>query len=171
MKDEGLKRIAVIGLPGSGKSTFAGVLGEKLNLPVHHLDRHMFDGRRKIDHEEFLVVKEDLVAGEKWIIEGCSLKTLELRFLRADLVIYMQFSRLLCLWRLLKRVFVYDEKMDESGCLRGINWTLIKYMWNFDRDKREGIENLRVKYPTVKFLIFKKPQELDTFLEQIHSKD
>ena len=34
-----MKRVVIIGLPGSGKSTFAIELGEKLNIPVHHLDK------------------------------------------------------------------------------------------------------------------------------------
>lgn len=40
-------RIAVIGLPGSGKSTFAIQLANILHLPVHHLDKHMFERRTK----------------------------------------------------------------------------------------------------------------------------
>jgi adenylate kinase family enzyme len=48
------KKFALIGLPGSGKSTFAANLGKILQIPVHHLDRHMFepDGKKK-DKQEF----------------------------------------------------------------------------------------------------------------------
>jgi len=52
MEKEKLKRIAVIGLPGSGKSTFATRLGKMLSISVHHLDKHMFDGRTKRDKRE-----------------------------------------------------------------------------------------------------------------------
>ena len=49
MKKNFPKRIAIIGLPGSGKSTFAIELGKVLRVPVHHLDRHMFEpnGKKK----------------------------------------------------------------------------------------------------------------------------
>ena len=53
MKQEITKRIAIIGLPGSGKSTFASKLGRILNIPVHHLDKHMFDGRKKEIEKNF----------------------------------------------------------------------------------------------------------------------
>ncbi|MFW5904155.1 MAG: AAA family ATPase [Candidatus Saliniplasma sp.] len=33
-------KIAIIGSPGSGKSTFAKKLGKKLNIPVYHLDSY-----------------------------------------------------------------------------------------------------------------------------------
>ena len=49
------KKFALIGLPGSGKSTFASKLGRTLGIPIHHLDRHMFepDGKKK-DKQEFI---------------------------------------------------------------------------------------------------------------------
>jgi len=103
MEQEKLKRIAVIGLPGSGKSTFAKRLGKILGVPVHHLDKHMFDGLTKRDKQEFLSIKEALVNEESWIIEGCSFSTLEMRFSRADTVIYFHLPRWLCLWRVLRR--------------------------------------------------------------------
>lgn len=165
MKQEIPRKIAIIGLPGSGKSTFAIKLGKVLNIPVHHLDRHMFDGRKKRDKEEFLVVKKSLLKESSWIIEGCSLTTLEMRFAQADTVIYFDFPRLLCIWRVFKRLFSFDTHLAETGCLNGINWALIKYIWNFNRDKRPGIEELRKRYPNVKFIAFQNSQDLNEFLK------
>lgn len=61
MEKEKLNRIAIIGLPGSGKSIFAVRLRNLLDIPVHHLDKHMFDGKTKRDKQEFLSIKEALV--------------------------------------------------------------------------------------------------------------
>jgi len=171
MEQVKLKRIAVIGLPGSGKSTFAVKLGKILNIPVHHLDKHMFDGTTKRDKLEFLSIKEALVNKESWIIEGCSLSTLEMRFARADTIIYFHLSRSLCIWRVLKRLFTFDKRIANTGCLNGINWTLIKYIWNFDRDKRESIDELRKRYPKVDFSIFRYSQDPDKYLEKINGRD
>ena len=53
MKNTRYKKFALIGLPGSGNSTFASKLGETLDIPVHHLDRHMFEpGGKKRDKND-----------------------------------------------------------------------------------------------------------------------
>lgn len=165
MHEEKLKRIAVIGLPGSGKSTFAVKMGKILNIPVHHLDRHMFEGKTKREKSEFLSIKEELVNKESWIIEGCSISTLEMRFARADTLIYFHLPRWLCIWRVCKRLFTFDEKLADTGCLKGINWALIKYIWNFDRDKRQNIEELRQRYPNVEFILFRHSQDPEKYLK------
>jgi hypothetical protein len=54
--------------------------------------------------------------------------------------------------------------------LNGINWALIKYIWNFDLDKRESIEELRKRYPNVEFLIFRHSQDPDKYLEKLEVK-
>jgi adenylate kinase family enzyme len=159
------KRIAIIGLPGSGKSSFATKLGKILDIPVHHLDKEMFKGGVKRDRDEFLSMKRVLVQEDSWIIEGCSLSTLEMRFARADTVIYMDLPRLLCLWRVCKRVFTFDEYLAETGCLQGVNWTLIKYIWNFDKDKRPAIEELRKRYPDVKFIVFHDVHDAERYIK------
>lgn len=168
MKQEIQKRIAIIGLPGSGKSTFAIKLGKVLNIPVHHLDKHMFDGRKKRKKEEFLAIKEPLLRKNAWVIEGCSFSTLEMRFARANTVIYFDLPRMLCIWRVCKRLFTCDQHFTETGCLNGINWALIKYIWNFNRDKQQSIEKLSKRYPGVEFLVFHRSQNLDEYLEKLN---
>lgn len=167
LKPTNPKRIAIIGLPGSGKSTFAMNLGEILGIPVHHLDKHMFEGTKKRNKNEFLAIKSALLKEDSWIIEGCSLSTLEMRFARADLFIYFNFPRILCLWRLIKRAIFSSSDSDQSGCLKGINWEIIRYTWSFERDKRPGIEELRRRYPQVEFLEFHSPKDVETFLNSV----
>jgi|SRR5579872_4221666 len=164
MKTAKPHRIAIIGIPGSGKSTFATKLGKLLDIPVHHLDKHRFEpnGEKK-DKQEFLSIQKTLIAEDAWIIEGCSFSTYEMRFARADMVIYFHFPRLVCIARVLKRFFIFDKALSETGCLRGINGKLLKYIWNFDKEKRADIEAFRKKYPHVHFCIFKNSQDANNF--------
>lgn len=164
MKNTHPKKFALIGLPGSGKSTFASKLGKILDIPVHHLDRHMFetDGKKR-DKQEFIETQKAMLEETAWIVEGCSFSTFEMRFAKADVLIYFHFSRLVCFWRFFKRLFNYKR---DFGGLRAINWELLKYTWNFDKEKRARIEELREKYPQIDFLIFRSQKDADLFLRQ-----
>lgn len=156
------KRIALIGPPGSGKSTFAVRLSKLLDIPIYHLDRHRFEpGGKKRDYQEFLSLQKALVDKESWIIEGCSFSTFEMRVARADTLIYFHFSCLVCYWRIFKRLFNYKKVY---GGLRVFNWEMLCYIWNFDKEKRARIEELKDKYNTVNFLIFKNQKDADLYL-------
>lgn len=162
-----MKRVAIIGLPGSGKSTLAMHMGNLLGLPVYHLDSYMFEGKKKREKKEFLQRKEAILSKEAWIIEGCSFSTLERRFATADVVIYLDFPRWLCLWRIGKRLLSDSTHLDKTGCLQGLNWPLIAYIWNFTRDKKAAIVALSRKYPAVEFLTFSTPKALSSYLDTL----
>lgn len=87
--------------------------------------------------------------------------------LSSDPKSYFNFPRLLCFWRICKRLLNFSKKTADTGCLKGINWTLIKYIWNFNRDKLKSIELFRKNYPHVDFIIFNYPQEAKKYLEQL----
>jgi adenylate kinase family enzyme len=162
------KRIAIFGLPGSGKSTFADKLAKILRITVHHLDKHYFVAGWQIrQREEFLQTLDTLVSESEWIIEGNSIATLETRFAKADVVIYFAFSRFLCLWRVLKRPFSHDKTILDipEGCSKGISWSLLKYLWTFKKEKREKIEELKAKYPYVDFHTFHSPKCVEEYMQ------
>ncbi len=168
MKQEIPKRFVLIGLPGSGKSTFGAKLGKVLNIPVHHLDRHMFvAGGKKRDRQEFLSIQKAMIDEESWIIEGCSLSTLEMRFAQASTVIYFRFPRLLCVWRVCKRLFFPDKTLRDTadGCSKVVSWEILAYIWNFDKEKKGIIEDLKKKYPHVDFCVFTCSKDADGYMK------
>lgn len=169
MRQHRPKKFALIGLPGSGKSTFAAKLGRMLTIPVHHLDRHMFEpnGKKK-DKEEFIEIQKAILDEDAWVVEGCSFSTFEMRFAKADVLIYFHFSRLICIWRLFKRVFNYQS---DFGGLRAVSWEILRYTWNFDKEKRARIEELRKKYPQTEFLIFKGQKDADQYIRSLIQND
>ena len=68
-----MKRVIVIGCPGSGKSTFSRRLSEITGLTLYHLDMiyHRPD-RTTIPPEEFDRRLSDILARDEWLINGYS---------------------------------------------------------------------------------------------------
>ena len=90
-----MERIVIIGCGGAGKSTLARQLGEKLRIPVVHLDKLFWrPGWVQVPKEEFDALLRAELAKEKWIMDGNFDRTIPERLARCDTVIYLDFSRL-----------------------------------------------------------------------------
>lgn len=84
-----MRRIAVIGCGGAGKTTLSRELGEILKLPVYHLDSFFWNpGWVPTPPEEWRRIQEELVSRDEWIMDGDYGGTLDIRFGRADTIIF-----------------------------------------------------------------------------------
>ena len=93
-----MEKILIIGCSGSGKSTLAVALGEKLGLPVVHLDQLWWkEGWRNVTREEFDSRLAMAMNMDGWIIDGNYSRTMEMRLAKCDTVIYLEFNRWACL--------------------------------------------------------------------------
>ena len=82
-----MKKVIVIGCPGSGKTTFAERLRDVVGLPLFYLDAiwHKPD-RTHISREEFDARIAEIFLLDSWIIDGNYSRTLEARILACDTV-------------------------------------------------------------------------------------
>lgn len=158
-----MNRIAIIGRPGSGKSTLSLFLSEKLNIPVYHLDRYFYVANWiERDYFEFLELQQEIIDQEKWIIDGNNLKSLHRRYERADIIIYFNLPKHLCYWRVFKRRFLNHRNRPDRpvSCSERLHWKFLKYMWSFD-DRLNPILNwVRAEYPDAQFIEIKNDTDL-----------
>lgn len=115
-----IKRIMIIGGPGSGKSWLAQHLGPQHDLPVYAVDDAVWDRygvlRAPDDIDEQV---RQLAKQEKWIIEGGNSRTYTDRVRRADTIIRLAPPKWLRLYRVLRR--------------DGLRFDLLKWTLRYDQ--------------------------------------
>jgi len=134
-------RIMVMGSSGSGKSTIAKRLGELTGLPVVHLDSiSWLPGWVEAPKDQFEQRLREIVQSEAWIIDGNYRSwALAERLERADTIIFLDFSRTICLLRAFKRRIMYHGKTRPDmgeGCNERITWWLVKWIWGYPKRAR-----------------------------------
>jgi adenylate kinase family enzyme len=84
-----MKRIAIIGSCGAGKSTLARQMGTILGLEVIHLDSFFWKpGWVETPRVEWRSTVENLVKRETWIIDGNYGSTFDIRLEAADTIVF-----------------------------------------------------------------------------------
>jgi adenylate kinase family enzyme len=132
------RRICVVGCSGSGKSTLSQALCRKLNLTYISMDSEIFwlPGWKLRPRPEALERMKAFVAGERWIIDGNSAGSLQLRLARAELVIWMRPPRYVSVYGILSRWWKYRGQVRPEmpeGCPEKIDWPFFRYVWNFEK--------------------------------------
>lgn len=95
-----VKRVLVVGSPGSGKSTFSKRLAARTGLPLTHLDDLYWNrGWAQVDRAVWTRRLEGALAGESWLLDGNFSSSLLKRAYRADTVYFLMFPRARCLWQ------------------------------------------------------------------------
>ena len=90
---ENVKKIAVVGGAGTGKTTLTNNLGRKLNVPIYHIDGiHHLENWKTRDTKEIDRIILKRANEEKWVIDGTYKSTLQERINKADLVIFLDYS-------------------------------------------------------------------------------
>ncbi|MEA5534614.1 adenylate kinase [Crocosphaera sp. XPORK-15E] len=100
-----MKKIAVFGNTGGGKSTLSKRLSKITNLPLYVLDKIQYQpGGTKVSYEEYKGIHEQIIATDQWIIDGFGcLETVWLRLAEADTLVYIDLPLSLHFWFVSKR--------------------------------------------------------------------
>lgn len=139
-----MRRIAIVGSSGSGKSTLAVKLGRVLDLPVTHFDQLFWaPGWVEQDKPVWRASVNAVAARDAWVMEGVGSTVSLLRFQRADVILWLETPRWLCLVRVIRRaLFTYGQVRADMapGCPERIDLDFWRYVWHWDRDTRPKLE-------------------------------
>lgn len=140
-----MERVLVLGCCGAGKSTFARELGRRAGLPVVHLDQlYWRPGWVEPPDDEWASALDDVLAEDRWIIDGNYATTLPQRLARADTVAVLGLSRAVCMRSVLTRVITgYGRTRPDSapGCPERLDFEFLAYVWSFHRQHMPTVQS------------------------------
>ncbi len=162
-------RIAIIGYSGSGKSTLAEKLGKAYGVPVQHLDGIFFEGNWKTrDRQAALADVRQMLDRPDWIIDGNYTGLLQPeRLERADQVVFLNFSRWVCLYRVTKRYRRYrgGTRPDLApGCNEKLDAEFVRWVLFGGRTKQKRADYRSiVRQYAEKTVVLRNERALDRY--------
>jgi adenylate kinase family enzyme len=139
-----IRRVAILGGGGAGKSTLARRMGAALGLPVIHLDRIVFGPGWSRNPPQMVQERLATQLGEAWIVEGTYAETSALTLPQADLVLWLDQPAWLRVYRCWRKTRDHRGKpradrpdgCDEGFGLSYVRTTLALGRWSAELERR-----------------------------------
>ena len=161
-----MKKVMIIGCPGSGKSTFARALAQKTCLPLYCLDLMYWNPDRTTKpKEEFRADLRETVALPEWIIDGNYNSTLELRLEACDTVIFLDYPLEVCLSGVEERRG--KPRPDMPWVETEPDLEFIEFITKFNEESRPRIVELLEQYKNKNVIVFTSRGEADEYLRRL----
>jgi adenylate kinase family enzyme len=111
-----MKKVAVFGNAGGGKSTLSKQLSEMTGLPLYVLDKLQYQpGGIEVPHESYLRSHQLILDQDRWIIDGFgSIDTLWERLNTADTLVFIDLPLYTHSWWVTKRFLTSAIKSPEG---------------------------------------------------------
>ncbi len=139
---QGVRRVMIVGQPGSGKSWLAREMAKRLGLPLYHMDHiHWAPGWVPRAEAEKTALCAAVEAGEAWVFEGNYSPTMANRVARADLVIWLDLPLALRLWRVTwRKVLGFGRVRPDMapGCPEGLGREALAFYGYIWRTRASG---------------------------------
>ena len=136
-----MQRVVIVGPGGAGKSWLAKRIAERTGLPLIHLDREYWrPGWVETPKPEWRARVAELVARDRWVIDGNYGGTLATRMDRADTIIFLDVSRWASLAGVLVRRLRTNQRDDISdGCPERLNLEFLRWLWRYHDHHRPNV--------------------------------
>ena len=166
-------KIAILGYSGSGKSTLARTLGDRLKIPVLHLDRVHWaqNWTARGEEDRHGIVREFMDANNCWVIDGnYSNLFRDRRLAEADRILLLLFGRLPCLLRVMKRYRRYRGQTRPDmgeGCEEKLDGSFVRWILLDGRNakRRRDYAQIAARYPE-KTAVIRSQRALDRWLKE-----
>ena len=158
-----MKKVIVIGCPGSGKSTVSRALHNKTGIPLYHLDMMYWNAdKTTVEKIVFLERLSAVLEKDEWIIDGNYGSTMELRMAACDTVIFLDHPLDICLDGIRERRG--KPRSDMPWIETEEDAEFIEFIKNYNEQQKPKVLELLKKYDDKNIIIFKSREQADAFL-------
>lgn len=166
-----MRRVLIVGNSGGGKSTLARRLGERLGLPVVHLDILFWKpGWVESEDAPFREAVAAALAGPAWICDGNFGSSWDLRMPLSDTIVWIDQPRALCLARAIWRMITYRKggRPDiAEGCPETLDFAFYRFIWTYDRKVKPKLEAALATHGAhARVVRLRNDREIASFLAQ-----
>ena len=162
-----MKKVIVIGCPGSGKSTFSRALHSLTGIPLFYLDQMNWNAdRTTVDPAVFLQRLTESMEQDAWILDGNYGQTLERRLQHCDTVFFLDYPVEVCLAGIESRKGKPRPDMPWIEPEDEIDWAFLDFIKSFHTQVRPDVLALLEKYRDRTVVIFHSREEADAYLKE-----
>jgi len=167
-----MKKIAVFGKPGSGKSILCRHLAAATAIPLHSLDAILYNKNgQQLERNSYDKIHAGLIASDRWIIDGFDLMgTFNQRLDAADTLIYIDLPYYVCYYFVTKRLltgFVVTPAgwPQGSSMIKGSlqSYKVLKHCPKFWND--DLLQTLKNKSTDKSLHIIRSIEDLNSFVD------
>ena len=160
-----MKKVIVIGCPGSGKSVFSRTLHDITGLPLYHLDMiNWHEDKTTLSREELIEKINEIGATDEWIMDGNYGGTMELRMSLCDTSVFLDFPTDVCLEGIMARRGTQRPDMPWQDA-DDLETEFVDSVKNYNSVNRPIVLERIKKFSDKKVFIFTSREEADSFLE------
>ena len=162
-----MKKVIVIGCPGSGKSTFSKALHQITGIELIHLDRLFWNAdQTSVEKSVFLTRLSEAMNADEWILDGNYASTMEMRMQACDTVIFLDYPTQVCL----------DGIEQRKGKARSdMPWVepdryapeFLDFIKGYRAQSRPQVKELLSRYSHKDIYIFSARAQAEEFLAQL----
>jgi len=168
-----MKKIAVFGKPGSGKSTLSKNLASATGIKLHALDSIVYKKNGDlVDRKTYDKEHENILSSDSWIIDGFGpIESFNKRLDVADTLVYIELPYVVSYWfvtkRFLKGLVAKPEGWpDGSSILKGTlqSYKVLKLCPKFWNDSfMEKLEKISINKP---LYVIRSISDLNSFVDK-----
>jgi adenylate kinase family enzyme len=172
-----MKKVAVFGNAGGGKSTLSKRLSAIAGLPLYILDKMQYrPGGTEVPHEEYKSAHQEILQTDRWIIDGFGcMETLWVRLDEADTLVFVDLPLFVHFWWVTKRAIVGHFQAPEGwpenspiwesslSSYRAL-WLCYKYLTPRYREYIKQVQSTKSVYH------IRSPQQISQFIELIENE-